>query len=117
MKRGTSVSSSQSYHPHSVHTTTAPLPEAPCSVNCHIMIAGRQVQLTLRDTDEGRLLERLGAVLALYPVPQPPTRGQPSQGHDKSWCTVHDVAMQQTTKDGRSWWSHMSANGWCKGRK
>jgi hypothetical protein len=40
------------------------LPEAPCSVNCHITIAGRQCQLTLRDSDEGRLLARLQAVLA-----------------------------------------------------
>ena len=31
-----------------------PLPEAPASSNCHITIAGRQVQLTLRDTDEAR---------------------------------------------------------------
>ena len=48
-----------------------PLPEAPASVNCHITIAGRQVQLTLRDSDEARLLERLQAVLALYPMPRP----------------------------------------------
>ena len=35
------------------------LPEAPASVNCHITLAGRQVQVTLRDTDETRLLARL----------------------------------------------------------
>ena len=39
----------------------APLPEAPASANCHIMIEARQVQLTLRDTNETRLLERLTA--------------------------------------------------------
>jgi hypothetical protein len=32
------------------------LPEAPASANCHIILEGRQVQITLRDTDEGRLL-------------------------------------------------------------
>src|SRR5262249_1580350 len=47
---------------NSVDTSTA-LPEAPASVNCHIMLEGRQVQLTLRDTDETRLLQRLAAVL------------------------------------------------------
>ena len=36
---------------HNVHTPPAPLPEAPASVNLHLTIAGRQVQLTLRDTD------------------------------------------------------------------
>ena len=40
-----------------------PLPEAPASVNVHLTIHGRQVQLTLRDTGEGRLLVRLDAVL------------------------------------------------------
>src|SRR5438128_8852160 len=43
--------------------TPAPLPEAPASVNVHLELGGRQVQLTLRDRDEGRLLERLATVL------------------------------------------------------
>jgi hypothetical protein len=47
-----------------------PLPEAPASVNCHITLEGRQVQLTLRDTDETRLLERLAALLKQYPPPR-----------------------------------------------
>jgi len=49
----------------------ASLPEAPASVNCHIMLEGRQVQVTLRDTDETRLLERLTAVLRQYPLEAP----------------------------------------------
>lgn len=44
------------------------LPEAPASVNCHIQIGGRQVQLTLRDSDESRLLARLAVVLEQYPA-------------------------------------------------
>jgi hypothetical protein len=24
--------------------------------------------------------------------------------------------MRQNHKDGRSWWSHKTADGWCKGR-
>ena len=97
-------------------TTPPPLPEAPASVNCHITIAGRQVQLTLRDTDEGRLLERLAAVLAQYPVPQvaPPASSQP-QG--KEWCQVHQVAMRLNHgKDGKTWYSHKTDQGWCKGK-
>src|SRR5207237_5128341 len=42
---------------------TSPLPEAPASANVHLELSGRQVQLTLRDSDEGRLLQRLEAVL------------------------------------------------------
>src|ERR1700704_2080722 len=49
------------------------LPEAPASVNCHIVLEGRQIQVTLRDTDETRLLARLATLLQQYPVAQPPT--------------------------------------------
>jgi hypothetical protein len=111
---------------HGPDASTA-LPEAPASVNCHLTIAGRQVQLTLRDSDEGRLLQRLAAVLAQYPAPQPPapTQGQPSpQQHNAAamhrpvtgFCPVHNVAMQEQHKNGRTWWSHRTADGWCKGR-
>jgi hypothetical protein len=90
-----------------------PLPEARASVNVHLTIAGRQVQLTLRDHDEARLLARLEAVLAQYPQPQPPA---PPARHEQGWCAKHNCAMKQTTKEGRSWWSHRTAEGWCKGR-
>jgi hypothetical protein len=93
--------------------------EAPASVNVPIMLEGRQVQLTLRDTVETRLLQRLAAVLQQYPAPAPPVRpqGQPAtQGQDKGWCAKHGVQMKQTTKDGRSWWSHRHEGQWCKGR-
>jgi hypothetical protein len=90
-----------------------PLPEAPASVNCQMTIGGRQVQLTLRDTDEARLLARLQTVLAQYPLPQP----VPTQGQGKDWCVVHQCAMKETTKDGHSWFSYRRADGqWCKGR-
>src|SRR5262249_3010815 len=32
--------------------------EAPCSVNTRLILAGREIQLTLRDSDEKRLLMR-----------------------------------------------------------
>jgi hypothetical protein len=56
--------------PQGETTPAPPLPEAPASVNCHIMIEGRQVQITLRDTDENRLLGRLAALLRQYPLPE-----------------------------------------------
>jgi hypothetical protein len=46
----------------------APLPEAPASVNVRVTVAGREVQWTLRGTDETRLAERLDALLQRYPV-------------------------------------------------
>ena len=58
------------------HPTPAPLPEAPASVNIYLTVGGRQAQLTLRDSDEGRLLARLDAVwlpaaMGHRPAPQP----------------------------------------------
>jgi hypothetical protein len=89
----------------------AALPEAPASVNVRLQIAGRDVQLTLRDTDETRLLQRLQDVLARYPLP--PTQGP---GLGQGWCAKHGVQMKLTQKDGRSWYSHKTADGsWCKG--
>jgi hypothetical protein len=98
-----------------VETAAAPvlLPEAPASVNVRLQIDGREVQWTLRDHDEARLATRLDALLAHYPVPQPPAQAV-SQG--ESWCRKHGVQMQDNHKDGRRWWSHRTADGWCKGR-
>lgn len=95
------------------------LPEAPSSANCHITIDGRQVQVTLRDTDETRLLQRLTALLQQYPVQAPAAaKDAPgSQRQDKSWCSTHNVPMKLNHgKDGRTWYSHKTDQGWCKGR-
>jgi hypothetical protein len=92
-------------------TPAASLPEAPASVNVRLVLDGREVQLTLRDSDETRLLARLEAVLARFPLPTTPSTA-PGEG----WCSRHTVQMKQTTKDGRSWWSHKTDQGWCKGK-
>jgi hypothetical protein len=89
---------------------TAPLPEAPASVNVHLDLAGRQVQLTLRDSDEGRLLARLEVVLQRFPLVVKPTDETPR-------CPKHGVVMRLNHgKDGSTWHSHKTADGWCKGR-
>jgi hypothetical protein len=106
-----------------------PLPEAPASVNVRVTIGGRDVQWILRDTDEARLAMRLEALLARYPLPQPaPPVASPGQltpqqhnalaMHQKveGVCPLHNVQMKLNTKEGRSWWSHRTAEGWCKGK-
>src|SRR5215831_20701720 len=72
--------------------TAAPLPEAPASVNVHLELAGRQVQLTLRDSDEGRLLQRLDAVLQRFPLVLKPTD---PPARPEGWCSTHGVQMRQ----------------------
>jgi hypothetical protein len=65
-----------------VTPATGTLPEAPASVNFKAMLGGFETQITLRDTDESRLLARLQALLndrRIQPVPKPAPRsgGQP----------------------------------------
>ena len=95
------------------------LPEAPASVNVRVTIHGREVQWTLRDTDEARLAVRLEALLQRYPLPQPaatPAASQPAS-QEKRYCPLHGTEMQLNHKEGRSWWSHRTPDGqWCKGK-
>jgi hypothetical protein len=96
----------------------APLPEAPASVNVRVTIGGREVQWTLRDSDEDRLAVRLEHLLARYPSPQPVQAARPEPAPDEQrWCPKHGDKMTLNTKEGRSWWSHKTPDGkWCKGR-
>jgi hypothetical protein len=91
-------------------------PEAPASVNVRVLVAGREVQWTLRDSDEARLATRLAALLQRYPQPQSAPQAS-SQG--EGWCAVHNVEMRWNAgKEGRKGWhSHRTPDGqWCKGR-
>jgi hypothetical protein len=73
------------------------------------------VQLTLRDTDESRLLARLQTVLERYPVAEKPA--SQSQDRGKDFCAIHQTTMKLNQKDGRSWYSHRLDDGtYCKGR-
>ena len=83
------------------------LPEAPASVNVRVTIQGREVQLTLRGQSEDDVLARLEKVLQRYAA-------APS---DVPQCPIHHVPMKiNHGKDGRTWTSHKTPDGWCKGR-
>lgn len=86
------------------------LPEAPASANCYVTLAGRQVQLTLRDQDEGHLLQRLEALLMRFPAEVKP------QELPEGWCPIHQVQMTHQKNAKGSWWSHKTEEGWCKGK-
>jgi hypothetical protein len=101
------------------------LPEAPASCNVYVQINGHKVQVTLRDTDEHRMLARLQTLLAQYPPAQPqapsqaarPPRREAGPVQEVGWCALHNVEMTRNTKDGRQWFSHHTADGWCKGKR
>jgi hypothetical protein len=96
-------------------TTLQPaLPEAPASANCYVTLAGRKVQVTLRDSDEQRLLERLETLLQRFPAEAEP---EGEQAQPEGWCRKHGVQMKLNHgKDGSTWYSHKTTDGWCKGR-
>jgi len=112
---GQAEAPSQPEPPAQPPAPTAPLPEAPASVNVHVELAGRQVQLTMRDSDEERLLTRLDAILQRFPLVVKPTDAQAPTS--EGWCRKHGVQIRQHHKDGRTWYSHRLADGsWCKGK-
>src|SRR5215510_14754497 len=84
--------------------------EAPASVNFHTTIAGRQIQITLRDTDETRLLARLETLLQRFPVVEEPKEHVQQEG----WCAEHNAKMKLHHGKRGTWWSHKMADGqWC----
>src|SRR5215467_6636986 len=84
--------------------------EAPASVNFHTTIAGRQIQITLRDIDETRLLARLESLLQRFPVVEEPK--EPAQ--QEGWCSEHNAKMKLHHGKRGVWWSHRLPNGqWC----
>jgi len=89
-------------------------PEAPASCNVYLSIGRHKVQVTLRDTVEQRMLERLQTLLDRYPAPPSVPS---SQGQGEGWCSKHGVQMRQNHKNGRSWWSHKTSEGWCQGKE
>ena len=89
------------------------LPEAPASVNVHVTLAGRTVQVTLRDSDEQRLLARLEALLQRFPIEEEP---EGEQAHPEGWGSKHGVQMKLRNGEHGAWWSHKTPQGWCKGK-
>jgi hypothetical protein len=88
--------------------TPAPLPEAPASVNVRVTTQGREVQWTLRDSDEARLAQRLEKLLAQYPVAQAPAS---PAGDTTPQCPQHG-AMRQGK---RGWFcpTKLDDDTWC----
>jgi hypothetical protein len=76
-------------------------------------MAVHQGQLTLRDYDEHRVLARLDAVLRHFPG-----ETAPATPHGEDWCHTHGVSMTLNHgKNGRTWYSHRTADGWYKGKR
>jgi hypothetical protein len=88
-----------------------PLPEAPVSITLKAMLHGHEVLVTLRGTDFASVREQVEAASQWL-------RSQtPAPVVDVPQCPIHHVAMKENEKDGRTWFSHKTADGWCKGKR
>src|SRR5215470_15511992 len=85
--------------------------EAPCSVNVRLPLGGREIQLTLRDSDEKRLLVRLADVLAEFPQEAPSV-----VNHEDHLCPIHHVPMPERQGKYGKFRSHKTQSGWCTGK-
>jgi hypothetical protein len=93
-------------------TAPAPLPEAPVSITLKATFDGQEVLVTLRGHDFASVQVQVEQASAWLKAHAPVQASSTAAG----WCRKHGLQMTQTTKDGRSWWSHKTAEGWCKGK-
>jgi hypothetical protein len=93
------------------------LPEAPASANVFVTLKGRQVQLTLRDTSETRLLHRLSVVLDQFPLETPAQASTLQATPQAPTCKWHG-AMKESTKAPGTWYcpGKMGDGTYCKER-
>ena len=93
----------------------ASCPEAAFSLTLKGTLDGVEALFTVRGQTAAEFKANLAAIRGLLDAPAPPASQSASQ--DKGWCQKHGVQMKLNHgKDGRSWWSHKTAEGWCKGR-
>jgi hypothetical protein len=88
----------------------APLPEAPVSITLKASLHGHEVLVTLRGTDFASVKAQVEDASQWLKT---------QSGHtadDTPQCLKHGVPMKLNHKDGCSWWSHKTADGWCKGK-
>ena len=99
--------------------THAALPEARSNANVRLTIAGRDVQVTLRDDDEGALLERLTRLLERYPAPaSAPDAPAPTHAASATPVCAYHGAMKPSTKAAGTFYcpSKMGDGTYCKER-
>ena len=100
-------------------TTTTPCPEALFSLTLRGKLDGQEALLTARGQTAEEFKRNLEAIRGLLDAPMPaPASSQPQgqgQGEGQGWCAVHNVAMKLQQKGERTWYSHRTDDGFCKG--
>jgi hypothetical protein len=100
---------------------TVTLPEAPVSITLKATLHGHEVLVTLRGVDFASVKAQVEQASQWLSVQAPAqaraqSPGQADQSPQLGWCVKHGVQMRYNHKEGRSWWSHWTPEGWCKGK-
>jgi hypothetical protein len=95
---------------------TVPLPEAPVSITLKATLHGHEVLVTLRGVDFASVKAQVEQASEWLKVQAPAQASTQGTEQPEGWCSKHGAQMKLNHKDGRSWWSHRRAEGWCKGR-
>lgn len=91
--------------------------EAPASCCLKFQMNGIEIMYTMRDCNDDLLYARVRRILpkilekaaSKNGAEQPPVNETPR-------CAKHNVPMKEYTKNGRTWFSHKTADGqWCRG--
>jgi hypothetical protein len=97
--------------------------EAAASCCLKFKIDGIDVMYTMRDVSDGALFPRVKQMLARLHDKIGPTEAQaasPTTEHKpterEGWCPIHQCQMTRNTNERGSWWSHLTAEGFCKGK-
>ena len=85
------------------------------SITLKASFDGQEVLVTLRGTDFASVKTQVEDASAWLKAHAPDAPLRPTLAGE-GVCPIHQVQMRQTTKEGRTWWSHRTAEGWCKGK-
>jgi hypothetical protein len=100
-------------------TTPAPAscPEALFSCTVKGTLGGHETLLTVRGMTPEEFRRNLASIKGLLDEPSAQPASQTPAKPIAGWCNVHSVHMTLNSKEGRSWYSHRTADGqFCKGR-
>jgi hypothetical protein len=94
-------------------------PEALFSACLRGTVRGIDTQLTARGQTLDEFQRNFAAVHALFDVPPArPASDAPAQTQPtpEGWCVSHAVQMSRQSNARGSWFSHKTADGWCRGK-
>jgi len=87
------------------------LPEAPVSITLKASLHGHEVLVTLRGTDFASVKAQVEAASTWLQTQSGPTAETAPR------CPKHGTPMKLNHgKNGSTWYSHKTADGWCKGK-